>query len=140
MLRPAPVWAWKIGGFVRPRALRESPGMALLLIEHPAAGDQIASMLEELDTYIKVAVDVARGILAGGCEYHADCEEVLLRAGSRQEDVWGADWYPETRIVGFESLINIRPRQGNRRLEIENPDLRRQVEAIVVRLLGGGHR
>jgi hypothetical protein len=45
-------------------------------------------MLEELETYIKLAVDVERNILAGGGEYHADCEEVLLENGSRQEDIW----------------------------------------------------
>jgi len=27
--------------------------------------------------------------------------------------VWGADWYPDTGEVGFEALINIRPRQQN---------------------------
>jgi hypothetical protein len=46
-------------------------------------------MLEELGIYIKLAVDVERNILAGGGEYHADCEEALLEDGSRQEDVWG---------------------------------------------------
>lgn len=32
--------------------------------------------------------DAERGILAGGAEYHADCEEVLLEDGSRQEDIF----------------------------------------------------
>jgi hypothetical protein len=49
-------------------------------------------MLEFLGIYIKLVVDVERGILAGGGELHADCEKVLLRDGSRQQDVWGADW------------------------------------------------
>jgi len=42
-------------------------------------------MLEALGTYIKLAVDVVRGIFAGGGEYHADCEAVLLEDGSVQE-------------------------------------------------------
>ncbi len=64
-------------------------------------------MLEVQLTYIKLAVDVERGIVAGGGEYHADCEEVLLEDGSLQENIWGADWYPESRTVTFGALINI---------------------------------
>jgi hypothetical protein len=37
--------------------------------------------------------------------------------------------------VGFIALINIRPRQGNRGMEIEDPTLRRRIEAIVRRLV-----
>jgi hypothetical protein len=91
-------------------------------------------MLETLQTYIKLAVDVEREVVVGGGEYHADCEEVLLADGSLQENIWGADWYPDSRTVGFVALINIRPRQGNRGMEIEDPTLRRRIEAIVRRL------
>lgn len=81
-------------------------------------------MLEALDTYIKLAVDVQRGILAGGGVMHADCESVLLENGSQQTDIWGADWNPDAKQVTFESLINIRPRQNNPSLEILEPALR----------------
>jgi hypothetical protein len=46
-------------------------------------------MLQALGTYIKLAVDIRRGILAGGGVMHADCEVALLEDGSQQEDVWG---------------------------------------------------
>ncbi len=80
-------------------------------------------------------MDVARGLLAGGGAMHADCEQALLDDGSRQENVWGADWYPKTQEVGFESLINIRPRQQNFGLEVQDPMLREQIETIVLHLL-----
>ena len=73
--------------------------MKILVIRNRASEEQIREMLEELETYIKLAVDVERNILARGGEYHADCEEVLLEDGSRQEDIWGADWYPDARKV-----------------------------------------
>ena len=92
-------------------------------------------MLEELETYIKVAVDLEKGILAGGGEYHADCEEALLEDGSRQEDIWGADWYPSSRKVTFGALINIRPQQGNRGMEIQDLNLRQGIETLIRRLL-----
>ena len=80
---------------------------------------------------------IERGILAGGGELHADCEAVLLENGSKQVDIWGADWYPLTQEVGYESLINIRPRQNNRSMEIQYPMIRQQVAHIVQQLLGG---
>ncbi len=112
--------------------------MPIHILRQPATKTEFQEMLEELADYIKVAVDIKRGTLAGGGEYHADCEEVLLEDGSLQEDIWGADWYPDSRTVGFGALINIRPEQGNRGIEIENPELRRKVEEIVRHLLEGG--
>ena len=98
--------------------------------------DQIDEMLQTLEVYIKLAVDIQRGILAGGGELHADCESVLLEDGSLQENIWGADWNPKTQQVTFEALINIRPRQNNRSMEILDPDIREQVTRITFSLLG----
>ena len=105
--------------------------MKIHIIRDRATKEQIREMLEGLETYIKLAVDVERSILAGGGEYHADCEEVLLEDGSRQEDIWGADWHPESQAVDFGALINIRPHQGNRGMEIGSPKLRERIETII---------
>ncbi len=94
-------------------------------------------MLEAQGSYIKLAVDVEREVVVGGGEYHADCEEVLLEHGSRQEDIWGADWHPESRTVAFGALINIRPRQGNRSMEIQDPRLRARIEQILRAIFEG---
>ena len=109
--------------------------MKIHIIRQRATEKEIFDMLEELETYIKLAVDVEQNILVGGGEYHADCEEVLIEDGSRQENIWGADWYPESKTVGFVALINIRPRQGNRGMEIEDPKLRARIETIARQLL-----
>ena len=92
---------------------------------------QFDEMLKVLGGYIKVAVDIRREILAGGGVMHADCEAVLLESGSKQEDVWGADWYPNEKKVDFKSLINIRPRQNNRAMDIQDQDLKQKVERII---------
>ena len=108
----------------------------ILIIRERATPEQIEQMAETyVGLMIKLAVDVEQKILAGGGELHADCERVLLENGSQQENVWGADWYPEVRRVGFESLINIRPRQQNRSMEIKDPVLREKIEVIVRNLL-----
>lgn len=108
----------------------------ILIIRQAATAEQMAQMSEAFgDSLIKLAVDVEQEILAGGGELHADCEAALLEDDSQQQDVWGVDWYPLDREVGFESLINIRPGQQNFTLELQDPALRAKIEAIVRRLL-----
>ncbi len=111
--------------------------MKIHLLRDRATPQEISEMLEELKTYIKLAVDVERGIVAGGGEWHSDCEKVLLENGSRQEDIWGADWYPNEKQVEFEALINIRPKQNNRTMLIQDAGLRRRIERIVRSIFEG---
>ncbi len=104
----------------------------IYIIRDRATPEQTAEMLATLQTYIKLAVDIEQGILAGGGEMHADCERALLDSGSQQAAIWGADWNPDSREVTYESLINIRPSQGNRAMEILDRDLRDRVAEIVL--------
>jgi hypothetical protein len=111
--------------------------LIVVIIRERATAQQIEQMLEALEVYIKLAVDIERGILAGGGRLHYDCEQVLLKDGSKQKDVWGADWFPFTQEIGYESLINIRPSQNNRGMEIRNPVIRERIAEIIQNLLGG---
>lgn len=106
------------------------------MIRERATPQQMQEMLQDLGTYIKLAVDIEREILAGGGTLHADCEAALLENGSKQADTWGADWSPASQQVTYEALINIRPRQNNRAMEILDPEIREQVAQITYRLLG----
>jgi hypothetical protein len=54
-----------------------------------------------------------------------------LEQGSQQQDIWGADWIPDSREVRFESLINIRPKRGNPSMTLQDAKVRERVEAIV---------
>jgi hypothetical protein len=107
------------------------------LIKEPAKPVQIQEMLQEYDKMIKIVVDIRRRVLSGGGEMHSDCEAVLLEDGSEQDDLWGANWYPGEQRIEFESLINIRPRLGNRDVVIQDENTRRQVESITREFLGG---
>jgi hypothetical protein len=107
------------------------------LLREPTSPTQIQEMLEEYDKMIKIVVDIRRRVLSGGGEMHSDCESVLLEDGSEQDDLWGANWYPAEQRIEYESLINIRPRMGNRNVLIQDEDIRRQVESITRELLGG---
>jgi len=89
---------------------------------------------EDLKGYIKVVVDVKREILSAGGEKHVDGEQMLLKDGSRQEDLWGAGLDLETDEMDFDSMINLRPEQ-NRSREILDEKVREQVESITRSLL-----
>ena len=104
--------------------------MIHLLYAKPS-NEQMGEMLEELTDYIKLAVDIERGTVAGGGELHADCEAALLENGSAQANIWGADWIPLTQEARYQSLINIRPQQDNPSMELLDPVLRERVSAIV---------
>lgn len=83
---------------------------------------------------VKGAVDVKRGLLAIDADLHADLEQLLLENGSAQDDVWGINlWYEDEGedLVEFDSMINIRPRQGNRSRDVENPEIRQQIIEVV---------
>ena len=110
----------------------------IAILNEKANPGQIQAMLEEYRTMIKIVVDIRRGVLAGGGEMHADCEGLLLEDGSEQDDLWGANWYLEDQRIEFEALINISPRLGNRSVLIQSEDIRRSVEEISRRIVGGG--
>ena len=90
---------------------------------------------------VKYVVDVARGLAAVGGEMHADAEQVLLEDGSRQADLWGANYYPgrgREGCIEYTSLINIRPAQGNRGMEVQDPANRERVRELTFALIGEG--
>lgn len=107
------------------------------LIDNRATPAQVQEMLEIYPYLIKIVVDIRRRILAGGGDMHSDCEAVLLEHGSEQDDLWGANWYPAEQHIEFESLINIRPRLGNRSIIIQNEGLRQEIADVTLELLGG---
>lgn len=107
----------------------------IIIIRNRATPEQIEQMLQEHKFYIKLAVDIERRILAGGGGMHFDCEQVLLEDGSRQVNIWGANFMPINQKISYDSLINIRPRQ-NRSMEILDATIREIVSQIIEELLG----
>ncbi len=87
---------------------------------------------------VKFVADIEKGILALGGEMHADCEEALLQAGSKQHNLWGANLYPYKsgdRRIEYTSLINIRPSVGNRDMEIKDDAIREKVKELAEKLI-----
>ena len=83
---------------------------------------------------IKGVVDLRQRIIAFGGELHADSEEVLIREGSQQADLWGFNIYLKKDIesrLEYTSLINIRPSDGNFGRELKIEPLRQKVKEII---------
>ena len=90
--------------------------------------------LDSFGSFVKVVVDIERKILSAGCELHSDCVEELMANGSLYPNLWGANVYPKDKKIDFISLINIRPAENNRSMDIENPVIRKKVEDIIKNL------
>ena len=88
---------------------------------------------------VKAVVDVDRGVMAVSGELHSDEEAMLLEDGSRQSDLWGINLYPNESGVDwieFDSMINVRPSQGNRSRGVEDEDVREAIRRVVANLVG----
>jgi len=85
---------------------------------------------------VKAVVDVERELIAVDAELHSDLEALLLEGGSKQKSLWGINLYPEIQgedFVEFDSMINMRPSQGNRSRGVEDKELRKKIIEIVTK-------
>lgn len=84
---------------------------------------------------VKAVVDIDRGIIAIDAELHSDLEALLIEDGSKQKDLWGINLYPEINgdgFIEFDSMINMRPLQGNRSRGVDNEDTRKKIIEVVM--------
>ncbi len=102
----------------------------ILLLRERATPEQLEQMLEQHKFYIKLAIDIERWVIVGGGDMHADCEEVLLDDGSRQENIWAGSFMPTTGRIIYESMVNLRPRQ-NRSMEILDSNIKERMAQII---------
>jgi hypothetical protein len=90
---------------------------------------------------VKAVVDVEKEIMAVDAELHADEEKILLEQGSKQANLWGINLYPEITgedFIEFDSMINLRPSQGNRSRGVDNAETQAKIKTIVAKLIING--
>ena len=106
--------------------------------EEKISRSQLKEMAAGFGNLVKAVVDIEKGIMAIGGELHADEESLLLEKGSKQLHLWGINLYPELQgndFIEFDSVINLRPMQGNRTRGIDNVQLRQKIREIVNKLI-----
>jgi|SRR3972149_1425022 len=87
---------------------------------------------------VKAVVDVEREVMVIDGELHADEEAQLLSVGSKQENLWGINLYPELKgedFIEFDSLINLRPSFGNNSRGVDDPRIREKIVAVVGKIV-----
>jgi hypothetical protein len=113
----------------------------MLMIDHNRRIrlDDLSEMAEQMfGDFVKAVVDVAKGTMVVDAELHSDEEALLIEQGSDQNDLWGINLYPEMEgddFVEFDSMINLRPSQGNRSRKVEDPKIRERILSIVNELV-----
>ena len=115
--------------------------MTIEIIRRPISRARLSSLAEaQFGDMVKAVVDVERGLMAIGGELHSDEEAALIEDGSAQEHLWGINLYPAEQgdaWLEFDSMINVRPSQGNRSRNVEDSALRDRIRRIVTGLVEG---
>ena len=107
-----------------------------MIIKNKISKEELENIFENsFKTMAKIVVDVERNILSLGYEFHIDCAEELVDDGSLQKNLWGANLYRHNFSLDFVSLINIKPMEGSRSMEIQDPVIKRKDEEIIKKLL-----
>ena len=117
--------------------------MEIQIVKQPVALAKVRKLAEaQFGDLIKATVDVANGVMALGGDLHADEEQLLLKHGSKQQNLWGINLYPakfgSADFIEFDSLINIRPSQGNRTRAVDDPAVRQRIKELVDTLVVEG--
>ena len=109
------------------------------IISQPIRRGELEAMLPGyFGDMIKAVVDVQKAIIGLDAELHSDIVQELLQQGSEQADLWGINLYPEMEgedYIEFDSLINIRPYQGNRSRDVQDPVVRKRIVDVVNSLI-----
>ena len=111
----------------------------IIIFSEPLTKKELISISEKrFGDMVKGVVDIELELLALGGELHADEEAELLERGSNQQNLWGINIYhalPRDEWIEFDSMINIRPGQGNRSRSIEDPKIRNIIIGVVNKLI-----
>lgn len=113
--------------------------MTIKIVREQMPRGELRRMAKEyFGELVKAVVDVRRGIMAIGGDMHADEEAVLIEEGALQKDLWGVNLYPDQTGEGwlvFDSMINVRPSQGNRSRGVEDEAIQKEIRTIVAQLV-----
>ena len=106
------------------------------IINETLALEELNQMAERFEGMVKAVVDIDREIIAVDAELHSDLEALLLQDGSKQAGLWGINLHPQVQgkeFIEFDSMINLRPRAGNRSRGVESGELREKIIAVVLK-------
>lgn len=105
------------------------------IIEDKLTFEELKQMAARtFDDFVKAVVDVDLELVAVEAELHSDLEALLQEQGSKQGSLWGVNLYPAAPgkdFIEFDSMINMRPSQGNRSRGVESEEVRNKINAVI---------
>lgn len=111
----------------------------IVLFSEPFTKKKLHEMSQKrFGDMVKAVIDIEKSVIALGGELHADEEALLMDHGSEQKDLWGINIYPalpRDQWIEFDSMINIRPAQGNRSRSIEDQNIQKKIIEIIHQLI-----
>lgn len=99
--------------------------------DKPFSKDEIEKLSERFEVYIKTVIDLEKKICSAGCDRHFESEKILLDDGSSQSELWGGGVDLETKVIDYNSFINIRPNDNNTSNEIQDSSSRAEFESLM---------
>ncbi|MDD2578059.1 MAG: DUF5674 family protein [Candidatus Dojkabacteria bacterium] len=105
------------------------------IVEEQITIEELKEMASKMfGSLTKAVVDIEEGILVVDAGLHSDQEAYLLDRGSKQKDLWGINIHPELEgdeRVEFDSMINLRPIEGNFSRGIDDVKIQKKILDIV---------
>ncbi|MBI4226125.1 hypothetical protein HY612_03355 [Candidatus Roizmanbacteria bacterium] len=109
------------------------------LVDKSISLDELKKMSSrKFGTLVKAVVDIKKEIMVIDADLHADQEAYLLEKGSKQDDLWGINLYPDLKgedFIEFDSMINVRPRLKNFSRGVKNEKIRQKIINVVNKLV-----
>lgn len=113
--------------------------MKIVIVKNKIEIKKLKNIAEnQFGSLVKAVVDVEKEIMAIGGELHSDEEVLLSEHGSKRENTWGINIYPEKSEndwIEFDSMINIKPQYKNNSRGVKNIDVQNKIIAIVNKLI-----
>ena len=102
----------------------------------PFTREEIEKLKAEFDVYIKTVIDIQARVCSAGMNRHFEGEQILLKKGSKQKNLWGGGIDLETTEIDFNSFINIRPRDNNTKNEIQAEEIKKIYRQLTTYFFG----
>lgn len=99
--------------------------------DKPFTQKELEKLSEEFETYIKTVIDIKNKVCSAGANLHFGNEQLLLKQGSKQSDLWGGGIELKTKIIDNNAMINLRPTHNNFSNEIQDPEKRQKFEDLM---------
>ena len=114
--------------------------MPIKIIEQQVAKTDLIDLelKSKYGNFVKAVIDIEQAIMIAGMTMHADGEEALLENGSKQASLWGINLYlqeSEEQWIEYDSMINLRPSQGNDSRGVDDPVIQQKIREIVNHLV-----